>query len=124
MTYHFAGIDHVQLAAPKGSEELARHFYHTVLGLEELPKPAELASRGGVWFQCGAQQLHIGIEEPFVPAKKAHPAIYVRGLAILKHRLQDSGIEVRKDTNLPDMTRFYVDDPFGNRLEFLERNNS
>jgi len=112
-------LDHVQIAAPPGSEEAARRFYGELLGLPEIPKPAELLSRGGVWFQVGQHQLHVGIEEPFVPARKAHPAFAVENLDELASELVSAGVAVNWDQTVPGMRRFYVNDPFGNRLEFL-----
>ena len=114
-------IDHVQIAAPRGSEADARAFFGEVLGLEETPKPEPLASRGGVWFRCGAQELHVGVEDAFAPARKAHPAFRVRDLDAVRDRLRTAGATPQADETLPDVRRFYVDDPFGNRLEFLER---
>jgi catechol 2,3-dioxygenase-like lactoylglutathione lyase family enzyme len=114
------GLDHVQLGAPSGSEEAARAFFAGLLCLRELPKPAALAARGGIWFQAGAQGVHVGIEERFEPARKAHPAFHVRGLDTLAERLAAAGVELRWDDDLPGHLRFYVDDPFGNRLELLE----
>ncbi|MFC4620021.1 VOC family protein [Camelliibacillus cellulosilyticus] len=119
MTFTYTGIDHVQLAAPKGTEELARHFFGDLLGMTEIPKPANLMKKGGVWFQCGAQQLHIGIQEDFVPAKKAHPAFHVENLEALREQLIKNNVPVKDDDELPGATRFYVDDPFGNRIEML-----
>ncbi len=114
-------LDHVQLAAPPGCEEAARAFFGGVLGWPEIAKPEELAGRGGVWFRCGAQQLHIGVQENFVPATKAHPAIAVEGLAALRAHLEHHGVPVVEAEPLEGMTHFYAQDPFGNRLEFLER---
>ena len=113
------GIDHVQVAAPAGCEAEARAFYGGLLGLEELPKPEPLASRGGCWFRAGAQELHVGVEEPFTPARKAHPAFTVAGeeLEPLAGRLQEAGIELQWDHAIPGVRRFYVADPWGNRLE-------
>lgn len=113
-------LDHVQLAMPRGREDEARRFYGVVLELAELPKPSNLARRGGVWFQLGPRQLHLGVEDPFVPAKKAHAAMRVRDLLALKARLAEHGCMTREDEPLPGYHRFYADDPFGNRLEFLE----
>jgi catechol 2,3-dioxygenase-like lactoylglutathione lyase family enzyme len=116
-----AGIDHVQLSAPPGCEDEARRFFGGVLGLEELPKPSELAGRGGVWFRCGPQQLHVGIEPAFAPARKAHPAFAVDGgerLDALAARLAAAGIAVRWDEHVPATPRFHASDPWGNRLEF------
>jgi catechol 2,3-dioxygenase-like lactoylglutathione lyase family enzyme len=113
------GIDHVQLAAPPGCEADARAFYGELLGLDELPKPPALQARGGVWFACGAQQLHVGVEEPFAPARKAHPALAVDDLDALAARLAGAGVEVTWDDAIPGARRFYAADPFGNRLELL-----
>jgi catechol 2,3-dioxygenase-like lactoylglutathione lyase family enzyme len=108
------GIDHVQVAAPPGCEPDARRFYGELLGLEEIEKPERLKARGGVWFQCGHQQLHVGVEEDFTPASKAHPALAVRGLHELAEALERAGAPVKWDEH-----RFYTADPWGNRLELL-----
>lgn len=113
-------IDHVQLAMPAGCENEARDFYGDLLGLTELAKPANLARRGGVWFQAGSRQLHLGVEADFRPAKKAHPAFLVQDLAELRRRLVANGHAPQDDEPLAGYDRFYVSDPFGNRLEFLE----
>ena len=110
------GLDHVQIAAPKGCEAEARRFYGDVLGLAEVPKPEPLRARGGVWFAAGTQQLHVGVEEGFQPARKAHPAFRVDELAA---RLQAAGTEVVWDHELVGVRRFYVADPWGNRVELL-----
>jgi catechol 2,3-dioxygenase-like lactoylglutathione lyase family enzyme len=118
-----AGLDHVQVAAPPGCEADARRFYGGILGLAELPKPPELAARGGAWFALGSgQQLHVGVEEDFAPARKAHPALVVSGggLEALAERLVAAGCEVRWDSSLPGLQRFYVADPWGNRLELMD----
>jgi catechol 2,3-dioxygenase-like lactoylglutathione lyase family enzyme len=114
------GIDHVQVAAPPGCEPEARAFYGSLLGLEELPKPPALAARGGCWFRAGAQELHIGVEDPFEPARKAHPGLVAADLDALADRLRAEGIEVTYDDAIPGATRFYAADPFGNRLEFRQ----
>ena len=110
-------LDYVQIAAPPGGENEARHFYGTLLGLPEIEKPEPLRTRGGVWFQAGERQLHIGVEEGFAPARKAHPAFRVSGdeLDALAARLG----EVQWDESLPGVRRFYVADPWGNRIEIL-----
>jgi catechol 2,3-dioxygenase-like lactoylglutathione lyase family enzyme len=110
-------LDHVQLAAPRGCEPEARRFYGELLGLEEIEKPEPLRARGGAWFALGDRQLHIGVEEPFAPARKAHPAFRVSPAELdgLAARLG----EVEWDDALPDVRRFYTADPWGNRLEFL-----
>lgn len=117
------GIDHVQLGAPSGSEKEARYFYGHLLGLTELRKPEALRSRGGVWFKVGDQELHVGIAESFVPAQKAHPAIAVSpdGLPVLAETLARARMAVTWDHALPEVQRFYVTDPWGNRLEFVAK---
>jgi len=120
MTYTFKNVDHVQLAAPVGKEQVAKDFYVGILGFQEIEKPKTLKQRGGVWFQAGNVRLHIGVEENFVPAKKAHPAIEVEQLEALRKNLEHRGIKTIIDTRLPGADRFYVYDPFGNRIEFLE----
>jgi catechol 2,3-dioxygenase-like lactoylglutathione lyase family enzyme len=117
-----SGLDHVQVAAPPGCEAEARAFYGRLLGLEELEKPPALAARGGAWFACGAQQLHVGVDQGFTPAAKAHPALKVdhaRALDALAERLTSAGAPVRWDDELPGVPRFYTEDPWGNRLELL-----
>jgi len=114
------GIDHVQVAAPRGCEEAARGFYGGVLGLDEIEKPASLRERGGAWFACGAQQLHVGVADDFAPAAKAHPAFAVEGLDELAERLGTAGFPVEWDDALAGRRRFYSADPWGNRLEFVE----
>lgn len=113
-------LHHVQLAAPPGSEPVIRDFYAGVLGLSEVPKPAELAGRGGVWFRSEGIEIHIGIEDAFRPARKAHPGILADDVDALAARLAEHGHAVRPDDLLPGFRRFYVDDPVGNRLEFLQ----
>lgn len=124
MSYTYHGLDHIQLADPRGCEAEARNFYISILGWTEIPKPASLQQRGGVWFQCGAHQIHIGIQQDFVPATKAHPAIQVTNLALLRTHLLQHQIDVVDDTARTEegVIRFYVTDSFGNRLEFLEKN--
>jgi catechol 2,3-dioxygenase-like lactoylglutathione lyase family enzyme len=115
------GIDHVQLAMPAGGEPRAREFYGELLGLAEIPKPANLATRGGLWFQCGALQLHLGVEKEFRPAKKAHPALLVRDLARLVDALAKAGCEIRHDDEpVAGFERAFTADPFGNRIELLQ----
>jgi catechol 2,3-dioxygenase-like lactoylglutathione lyase family enzyme len=115
-----AGIDHVQLAAPAGCEDAARRFFGDLLGLEELEKPEPLRGRGGAWFRVGAQQLHIGVEGGFSPARKAHPAFSVSGYDELLNRLRSAGVEVSDDESIPGLRRCYVADPWGNRIELVE----
>ncbi|WP_404349121.1 VOC family protein [Sutcliffiella horikoshii] len=120
MSFTINKIDHVQLAMPKGLEDDARRFYGEILGFGEVEKPEPLRKRGGVWFSRGDVQLHLGVEEPFIPAKKAHPAFEVHQIEEFKHYLSSQAVEYTVDDNLPGANRIYVSDPFGNRLEFLE----
>ncbi len=123
MAFRFEGIDHVQLAAPEGCEPEARSFYGDLLGWPELPKPERLRPKGGVWFRCGPQEVHIGVQRPFIPAAKAHPAFVVRDLEALRLHLAQSGVRIAEDDSRDEegIGRFYAEDPFGNRLEFMER---
>ncbi|MBD3006718.1 VOC family protein [Streptomyces sp. 5-10] len=113
-------LDHVQLAAPPGSEPALRTYYGEVLGMTEIPKPAALAANGGLWFACGPVQLHLGIDPDFRPSRKAHPGLRVVGMEAFAARLAGHGAEVVWDEKLPGHRRFYSEDPVGNRLEFLE----
>lgn len=112
-------LDHIQLAMPQGEEGSARHFYGGILELEELEKPDLLKSKGGVWFRLGAHQLHLGVETPFSPAKKAHPAFQVEDLDSLAKRLE-VGFSLQWSDDIPRVRRFHTFDVFGNRLEFLQ----
>jgi catechol 2,3-dioxygenase-like lactoylglutathione lyase family enzyme len=112
-------LDHVQLAMPAGREAEAVAFYEGILGIPQVPKPAELAARGGCWFEAGDLRVHLGVEEPFAPARKAHAAFEVQGLGDLVARLAAAGHDVR-DEPYEGVARVYTDDPFGNRLELLE----
>jgi catechol 2,3-dioxygenase-like lactoylglutathione lyase family enzyme len=115
------GIDHVQLAMPRGAEDAARTFYVGLLGLSELPKPPALARRGGCWFTSGPAVLHLGVEDPFHPARKAHPGLLVDDLEALRTQLTSAGHEcVRADGEIPGVHRFHTYDCFGNRLEFQQ----
>jgi catechol 2,3-dioxygenase-like lactoylglutathione lyase family enzyme len=115
------GYHHVQLAMPAGGESRAEAFYSGLLGLERAEKPPELAARGGCWFRGDGIELHLGVEQDFRPAKKAHPAFLVTNLDQLERRLADRGVEVKRDVELQGHRRFHVDDPFGNRLELIAR---
>lgn len=120
MNSDIEGLDHLQLAMPAGEEAQARAFYGELLGLRELPKPAELAARGGCWFALGAQALHLGVETPFAPARKAHPAFRVSDLDACRQGLEAAGVQTLPDTSVASVRRFYAADPFGNRLEFMQ----
>ncbi len=113
-------IDHVQLAMPPGREADARAFYSGLLGIPELPKPPNLAARGGCWFERGALKIHFGVEKSFSPARKAHPALIVEDLATLADTLRREGYRVVDDEPLEGYDRIYTDDPFGNRIELME----
>ena len=113
-------INHVQLAMPAGREDAARRFYGEVLGLRELSKPPELAARGGVWFALADAQLHLGVDPDFRPAHKAHVALDAQDLDLVAERCRAAGHAPRPDGRIPGQRRFYVEDPFGNRLEVME----
>jgi catechol 2,3-dioxygenase-like lactoylglutathione lyase family enzyme len=114
-------LDHVQIAAPPGCESAGRHFFGDLLGLPELEKPEVPSGRGGVWFALDGQQLHVGVERSFSPALKAHPALRVppEELDALALRLETADAKVLWDDSLPGERRFYSEDPWGNRIEFL-----
>ncbi|QHW31620.1 glyoxalase [Paenibacillus rhizovicinus] len=122
MSFSFIGVDHVQLAAPEGCETAARNFFKGVLGWPEISKPEPLRQRGGVWFQCGAHQVHIGVQHDFVPATKAHPAFIVQNLDGLIGHLTEFDVPYNLDDarDIEGVRRFFLNDPFGNRLEFME----
>jgi len=113
------GLDHVQLAMPAGREDEARRFYGELLGLTEIEKPAPLAARGGCWFEGPGVALHLGVEQGFAPARKAHPALLARDLDALCNRLAAAGVAVVPDEALPEVRRCYALDPFGNRVELI-----
>jgi catechol 2,3-dioxygenase-like lactoylglutathione lyase family enzyme len=113
-------VDHVQLSMPVGAEADADAFYRDVLGLERVPKPAPLAARGGCWYTNGAVQVHLGVEDDFRPARKAHPAFRVDALDALVARATAHSLSVRWDDELPGVRRCYVDDPWDNRIELVD----
>jgi catechol 2,3-dioxygenase-like lactoylglutathione lyase family enzyme len=117
------GLDHVQVAAPRApeAEAAARAFYGDLLGLPEIEKPEILKKNGGVWFSLGTCQLHVGIEEQFSPARKAHPAFLVSDLAAMRVTLEAADVPTSDAEPIPGISRFYVYDPFGNRIELMER---
>jgi catechol 2,3-dioxygenase-like lactoylglutathione lyase family enzyme len=115
------GIDHVQLAMPPGGEDEATAFYAGLLGIPRVPKPEPLASRGGCWFERGSLRVHLGVEQDFRPARKAHPALAVQGLEELIAKLQAEGLTIKPGDGLEGLRQAYVDDPFGNRIELIER---
>jgi catechol 2,3-dioxygenase-like lactoylglutathione lyase family enzyme len=119
-TMTIKSLDHIQLAMPPGREAEARDFYQELLGIPEVRKPANLAKRGGCWFECGALKVHLGVEADFRPARKAHPAFIVDDLAALSAKLSKAGYPVKADEPLEGYRRVYVDDPFGNRIELMQ----
>jgi catechol 2,3-dioxygenase-like lactoylglutathione lyase family enzyme len=119
MGFEIVRLDHVQLAMPPGLEAQAEAFYSGVLGFERVPKPDPLAARGGCWFRRGAVALHLGVEEDFRPARKAHPAFAVDDLAALQAACEAAGFPVRPNPEAEPGRGAYVDDPFGNRIELV-----
>lgn len=115
------GLEHVNLLMPEGREAEARAFYGELLGLPEIPKPEGLRVGHGCWFSLGAQALHLGAVTEFIPADRAHPALVVADLGAARRRFEAAGVEVRPDTQVAHVRRFYVSDPFGNRLEFIQQ---
>ena len=115
----FLAIDHVQLAMPAGQEEKARAFFGGVLRMTEIPKPAELAKRGGCWFQSGAVQIHLGVEADFRPARKAHPAVRCKNYGMLLASLAAAGVSTAEANDIPGVKRCHIYDPFGNRIELV-----
>jgi len=114
-------LDHVQLAMPRGGEDQARAFYVAVLGFTEIPKPSNLVTRGGLWLQSGTAHVHLGVEEDFRPAKKAHPALLVDNLDEIRRTCEAAGSMLTIDEPLEGYDRAYVADPFGNRIELLQK---
>jgi catechol 2,3-dioxygenase-like lactoylglutathione lyase family enzyme len=114
------GLDHVQVPILAGGENRARNFYGRLLGLPEVAKPESLAGRGGVWFQCGGQQIHCGVEKE-LPRTRRHPALLTDDLDGLRQALADAGYPIREEPEVPGFRRFFSEDPFGNRIELLER---
>jgi len=112
-------LDHVQLAMPPGGEDAARAFYARALGIDEVVKPAHLATRGGCWFQSGTVQIHLGVETDFHPAKKAHPALLCRDYTALIEKLTRAGVACEEVNDIPGVRRCHIHDPFGNRIELL-----
>ncbi|MDQ1722835.1 MAG: hypothetical protein QOI26_2569 [Pseudonocardiales bacterium] len=121
MSGQILGLDHVQVAIPAGGESAARAFYGSLLGMTEQAKPTALAGRGGCWFGAGSAVLHLGVEKPFHPARKAHPAFLVAELDLLFESLAAAGYDcARADWEISGVRRFHTFDPFGNRIEFQQ----
>jgi len=117
----FIGYEHVQIAIPADGERRARAFYVDVLGFVEIVRPESLGGSGGGWFVAGGVNLHLGVGEPFHPTAKGHPAILTRDLSPLRARLDAAGVKIEPAAKLPGFDRFHVRDPFGNRIEFMQR---
>ena len=118
--HSFTRLDHVQLAMPAGCEQDAREFYVGVLEMTEVPKPPELAARGGAWFRSGTVAVHLGVDAEFHPAKKAHPAFRCSDYKKMLSRLEALGVTIVPDETLFEgMVRCYIADPFGNRIELI-----
>src|SRR5690349_8935738 len=115
----FTAIDHVQLAMPAGGEDEAQGFYRDLLGMVEVPKPPELAKHGGCWFESGSVQIHLGVEQGFRAAKKAHPALRCADYAALTAALRRAGVSVSEPDDIPGVRRGHIFDPFGNRIELI-----
>ncbi|MCZ6505837.1 MAG: VOC family protein [Actinobacteria bacterium] len=113
------GLHHVQLAMPRGHEDEATAFYDGLLGVPRVSKPPHLEVQGGCWFESDSTRIHLGVEDDFAPARKAHPALLTSDLDELRLHLENAGVAVVDDQRLPGFNRFYAYDPFGNRLELL-----
>ena len=113
-------IEHIQLAMPAGQEDAARRFYADLLEIPEVPKPPELAKRGGAWFEHGRLKIHLGVDPDFKPARKAHPGLLVQNLDTLVLKLRAAGVEIVEAEPLPEWRHVYISDPFGNRIELME----
>ena len=121
---NIVGFDHIQIAMPPGGEAAARKFYDELLGLHEVAKPEGLARRGGCWFSGPGIAVHMGIEEPFAPQRKAHPAFRVADLEAARMLFEAAGLVMTQDDSVPRVRRFYASDPFGNRLEFIQEGDA
>ena len=113
-------LHHVQLAMPVGGENKARSFYGDLLGIAETPKPRSMQANGGCWFEQNLTRIHLGVEEGFIPAKKAHPALQVSEFNALRLNLENAGYETQSSNPIDGFSRFFVDDPFGNRVEIID----
>jgi catechol 2,3-dioxygenase-like lactoylglutathione lyase family enzyme len=120
MKIKFRRLDHVQVCVPRGAEDGAREFYGGLLGLEEIEKPEALRGRGGLWYSIADVQLHVGVEDEVAPSKR-HPAFEVEGVAAVRAYLEQNGVRTRDEADIPGLRRFSFFDPFGNRIELLER---
>ncbi|MDR7072069.1 VOC family protein [Fictibacillus barbaricus] len=114
------GVHHVQLCIPANQEKEAQKFYCEILQLQEIEKPDSLKKNGGMWFQLGSQELHIGVENLSGPKGKQHPAFLVQEIDLWRNHLIEQGINIQKEAAIPGFNRFSIRDPFDNRLEFIE----
>ena len=119
MRIRFKRINHVQVCIPRGAEPQARDFYGRLLGLREIPKPAELRESGGLWFEVADIQLHVGVEDEVAKSKR-HPAFEVEDIAGVRTFLEENGVKTRDERDAAGMRRFSLFDPFGNRIELME----
>lgn len=120
LSFSFKGLHHINLTIPAGGEDQSRSFWGSILGMTELEKPPVLAARGGCWFRGGGLEVHLGVSKDFSPIRNAHPGILVTALVAFAEHLQAHSVPVTWDGNFPEFHRFYSEDPFGNRLEFLQ----
>lgn len=120
MMISFKRLDHIQICIPKGKEEDARKFYTNIIGLTEIPKPAALIPNGGLWYQLADIQFHIGTEDEINKSKR-HPAFEVNNLREARIHLEKNNVSIKEETNVPGQNRFSFLDPFGNRIELLEK---
>lgn len=117
---NFIKLDHIQICIPPGKEEEARKFYTDILGLNEIQKPAALIPNGGLWFEAADIQLHIGTESESCRSKR-HPAFEIENLNEVRKYLEANMIRVQNENQIPGIYRFSFFDPFGNRIELLEK---
>ena len=118
-----AAIHHVNVTVPRSLESQAKHFYGVVMGLQEVSKPEESRGRGGAWYQLGAMQLHLSLEDGLGEhcISKRHVCYTVADLAQAEQQFRDAGVEILPDDiPTPGWSRFYVRDPGGNRLEIAQ----
>ncbi|HYY99731.1 MAG TPA: VOC family protein [Pyrinomonadaceae bacterium] len=120
MRINFRRLDHVQVCIPRGAEAQAQEFYGRLLGLEEIEKPEALKKNGGMWYAVAGVQLHVGVEDPVAPSKR-HPAFEVENVEGVRAFLEQKGVRTKDEPDIPGLRRFSFFDPFGNRIELLEK---
>jgi catechol 2,3-dioxygenase-like lactoylglutathione lyase family enzyme len=121
MKINFTRLNHVQLCIPPGADDAARDFYGRLLALREVEKPAALRENGGMWFEVAGIQLHLGVEPPAAQKTKRHPAFEVEDLPAVRRYLEGHGVPTRDEEEAAGYRRFSFFDPFGNRVELMER---